>query len=94
MLRCVYVDVDLLSDPGRALEVCRRANVLVVPVGDTVEGFTDCVRGDGFVIDGEAHPGGVDAHMRARVLAPEETLRVEAGEDLYAAVVSRLVERR
>lgn len=98
MLRCVYVDFELLRASDRrverALEACRRAGVLVVPVGERVEGFADCVRADGFVIEGEEHAGGIEEHGRARVLVPEECLRVEAGADLYDAVVTRLVERR
>lgn len=124
MLSCVYVDLEgvLGSEPDalaeRALEACRRAEVLVVPVSrqdlDAVEpvlrelGLTDCVYADGFVIDGEEHPGGLAAHARARALTADECLTVSAferdevgpawvttagGAGLYEAVVTTLMER-
>src|SRR5829696_8254207 len=82
VLRCAYVELSLFGDGlgARALEACRRADVEVVPVGGE-HGATPAwidARGtlhlDGEEIEADGTTAAIERHMRARVLAPEETL--------------------
>ena len=94
MLRCAYVELSLFGDGlgARALEACHRADVEVVPVGGEHgatpawidAGGTLHLDGEELEVDGTT--AAIERHMRARVLAPEETLGAGTALDLAPAV--------
>ena len=93
-LRCVYADAArILRDPlaERALEACRRAGIEVVVIGPRE--LAEELGLDVFIDPSQDEAEAVAAHMDARGLAPDQTMRVTDGA-FYEAVVGEIMRRR